>query len=130
LCVPMLHRGRLSGVLYLENNAATDVFGPARLVMLQFLAAQAAVALENARLYGEVNAATERLRRANEKLTAEVTERPEELGRTLEELWSEADLARKIQAMALPSAARLAHYAVAASLVPATSMGGDYYDLV
>lgn len=130
LCVPMLHRGRLSGVLYLENNAATDVFGPARLVMLQFLAAQAAVALENARLYGEVNAATERLRRANEKLTAEVTERTEELGRTLEELWSEADLARKIQAMALPSAARLAHYDVAASLVPATSMGGDYYDIV
>ncbi|HLV65659.1 MAG TPA: AAA family ATPase, partial [Polyangiaceae bacterium] len=130
LCVPMLHRGRLSGVLYLENNAATDAFSPARLAMLRFLSAQAAVALENARLYGELNATTERLKRANESLAAEVSQRTAELGRTLEELWSETDLARKIQALALPATTRLSHYEVAATLLPATSMGGDCYDVI
>ncbi|HMA92933.1 MAG TPA: GAF domain-containing protein, partial [Polyangiaceae bacterium] len=36
LCVPMLQRGKLAGVLYLENNVATNAFSPARTELLQF----------------------------------------------------------------------------------------------
>jgi predicted ATPase/signal transduction histidine kinase len=54
LCVPMVHQGRLSGVMYLENNAAPRVFDPARVELIQFLAAQAAIAIENATLYEEL----------------------------------------------------------------------------
>ncbi len=51
LCIPLLNRGRLSGILYLENNLAADTFTPERIEVLEVLAGQAAIALENARLY-------------------------------------------------------------------------------
>jgi PAS domain S-box-containing protein len=51
LCTPLLNRGRLSGILYLENNLAANAFTPERINVLELLAGQAAIALENARLY-------------------------------------------------------------------------------
>src|SRR6202012_933813 len=53
LCLPLINQSKLIGVLYLENNLAQRVFTPARLAVLKLLASQAAVALENARLYRE-----------------------------------------------------------------------------
>ena len=50
LCVPLLRRGKLTGVLYLENTLAPRAFTPARLSVLQLLASQAAISLENATL--------------------------------------------------------------------------------
>jgi predicted ATPase/GAF domain-containing protein/signal transduction histidine kinase len=81
LCVPMLHQGRLTGVLYLEHNGATDVFSPARLELIQFLAAQAAIAVENAELYGDLHEATDELRRANDTLEQRVADRTSELAK-------------------------------------------------
>jgi len=54
LCAPLLNRGRLSGVLYLENNLTAGAFTPDRVEILNLLSAQAAVAIENARLYTEL----------------------------------------------------------------------------
>jgi PAS domain S-box-containing protein len=51
LCAPLLNQGRLSGILYLENNLTTDAFTPERIKVLELLAGQAAIALENAVLY-------------------------------------------------------------------------------
>ncbi|MBD3561585.1 GAF domain-containing protein [Planktothrix sp. FACHB-1355] len=51
LCSPILHQGKLLGILYLENNLATGVFTSARIELLNLLCAQAAISLENARLY-------------------------------------------------------------------------------
>jgi predicted ATPase/serine phosphatase RsbU (regulator of sigma subunit) len=130
LCLAMLHQGRLVGVLYLENNAATNAFSVDRVELLQFVAAQAAVAVENANLYGELRAATEQLRRSNDNLEAQVAERTEELQRTLAELWSEMDLARKIQTVLLPSDTRFRDYEVSAMMLPASTVGGDYYDII
>jgi serine phosphatase RsbU (regulator of sigma subunit) len=118
------------GVLYLENNIATKAFSPSRCELLQFLAAQAAVAFENARLYGELNAVSDELRRTNENLEALVAERTTELRRALTELWSEMDLARKIQTVLLPEQTGLANYETAALMVPTDSVGGDYYDVI
>jgi predicted ATPase/serine phosphatase RsbU (regulator of sigma subunit) len=130
LCLAMLHQGRLVGVLYLENNAATNTFSIDRVELLQFVAAQAAVAVENANLYGELRSATEQLRRSNDTLEAQVAERTEELRKTLAELWSEMDLARKIQTVLLPSDTRFRDYEVSAVMVPASTVGGDYYDII
>jgi serine phosphatase RsbU (regulator of sigma subunit) len=130
LCFPMLHRGRLVGVLYLENNSATAAFSPARANFLRFLAAQAAVAVENAKLYGELNAATESLRKSNESLEAQVAARTEELRRALADLWSEMDLAKKIQTVLLPETTRVGCYEIAAAMMAADSVGGDYYDVI
>ncbi|MBK9109483.1 MAG: AAA family ATPase [Saprospiraceae bacterium] len=51
LCLPILSKGQLSGILYLDNDASSHVFTFARLEMLKLLSGQMAVSLENAQLY-------------------------------------------------------------------------------
>ncbi|WP_445626396.1 ATP-binding protein [Nostoc sp. DSM 114167] len=51
LCSPILHQGKLRGILYLENNLATGAFTSDRIELLNLICAQAAISLENARLY-------------------------------------------------------------------------------
>ena len=53
LCLPLINRAKLIGVLYLENNLSPHVFTPARISVLKLLASQAAISLENARLYSD-----------------------------------------------------------------------------
>ena len=54
LCLPIVKQARLVGVLYLENNLAPLVFTPDRVALLQLLASQAAISLENAALYTDL----------------------------------------------------------------------------
>jgi PAS domain S-box-containing protein len=63
LCLPLLNQARLIGVLYLENNLAPHVFAPARSAVLKLLASQAAISLENARLYRDVAEREAKIRR-------------------------------------------------------------------
>ncbi len=51
LCLPILRRDEVVGLLYLENNLIPGAFSGARLAVLEVLASQAAISLENARLY-------------------------------------------------------------------------------
>lgn len=51
LCIPLLDRGNLNGILYLENNLTADAFTPDRLEVLKLLSAQAAISIQNAQLY-------------------------------------------------------------------------------
>jgi len=54
LCLPLINQARLIGVLYLENNLTPHVFNPARIAALELLASQAAISLENASLYSDL----------------------------------------------------------------------------
>lgn len=54
LCAPILGQQKLEGLIYLENHLAPGAFTPARLEIIQVLAAQAAISLENARLYRQL----------------------------------------------------------------------------
>jgi PAS domain S-box-containing protein len=54
LCLPIMRRSSLSGLLYLENNLATHAFTPEHMTVLELLASQAAVSLENALLYADL----------------------------------------------------------------------------
>ncbi|GGA39266.1 GAF domain-containing protein [Okeania sp. KiyG1] len=51
LCLPLLDRGQMIGILYLENNQVTGAFTSDRVEFLNLLCSQAAISLENARLY-------------------------------------------------------------------------------
>ncbi|MEH2265587.1 trifunctional serine/threonine-protein kinase/ATP-binding protein/sensor histidine kinase [Nostoc sp.] len=53
LCSPILHQGKLLGILYLENNLVKGAFTSDRVELLNLLCAQAAISLENARLFHE-----------------------------------------------------------------------------
>jgi predicted ATPase/signal transduction histidine kinase len=79
LCLPLLRQEAFRGVLYLENNLATSAFTPARLSLLEHIASQAAISIENARLYSEVQRAEAALRHANDELERRVAERTREL---------------------------------------------------
>ena len=50
-CTPLINQGVLQGIIYLENNLTTAAFTEERLALLRTLAGQAAISLENARLY-------------------------------------------------------------------------------
>jgi PAS domain S-box-containing protein len=63
LCVPLVKQAKLIGALYLENNLASHVFTPARISLLEVLASQAAISLENARLYNDLREREARIRR-------------------------------------------------------------------
>ena len=54
ICMPIVYQGKLSGLLYLENNLSSDVFTEDRLELLKALASQAAISIENAQLYTEL----------------------------------------------------------------------------
>ena len=103
--MPIEHQGRLSGILYLENNLLSNAFTPARLEILRLLSSQIAVSMENARLY--------------------VQER--ELARMQEEV----RLAAVIQRDLLPTQPPvLAGYEILGRNIPAQTVGGDYYDYI
>jgi PAS domain S-box-containing protein len=63
LCLPLLKETRLVGALYLENNLALHAFTPDQIVVLKLLASEAAVSLENIRLYDELQDREARIRR-------------------------------------------------------------------
>jgi PAS domain S-box-containing protein len=63
LCFPVTKQTRLIGVLYLENDLATHAFTPDRLAVLELLAAQAAISLENALVYEALRESESKYRR-------------------------------------------------------------------
>jgi PAS domain S-box-containing protein len=63
LCLPLLNQAKLVGILYLENNLAPRVFTPERVTVLKVLASQAAISLENTRLYRDLEDRGGRIRR-------------------------------------------------------------------
>src|SRR5712675_1376831 len=63
LCLPLVKQSKLIGALYLENNLASHVFTPTRISVLELLASQAAISLENARLYSDLQEREARIRR-------------------------------------------------------------------
>ncbi len=86
LVMPILTQKKFVGILYLENNLVGETFTKERTEVLRVIAAQAAIALQNARLYDElsllnrelearVTARTAELRETNHQLLVEVEER-------------------------------------------------------
>ncbi|MEI6352049.1 MAG: ATP-binding protein, partial [Verrucomicrobiota bacterium] len=53
-CMPISRGAKLFGVLYLENNLAPDAFTPARHSMLKMIGSQAAISLETATIYSDL----------------------------------------------------------------------------
>jgi PAS domain S-box-containing protein len=63
LCLPLMKQRYLTGLLYLENTLASHAFAHDRIAVVELLAAQAAISLENTRLYGELQEREAKVRR-------------------------------------------------------------------
>lgn len=64
LAAPIVYKGRLAGILYLENDLTRSAFTPDRVELLRLLSAQAAISIENARLYADLQQENAERRRA------------------------------------------------------------------
>jgi predicted ATPase/signal transduction histidine kinase/GAF domain-containing protein len=54
LCMPLVKQAELVGALYLQNSLTAGAFTPNRITVLEFVASQAAISLENAYLYADL----------------------------------------------------------------------------
>jgi sigma-B regulation protein RsbU (phosphoserine phosphatase) len=105
LAVPLIYKSKVVGVLDLEHTRRGFFTEDHKRTMMT-LAAQIAIALENARLYEEIERQERRLER-------------------------DLSLARELQGRLLPQTnPKLAHLDVAAKFVPARTIGGDLYDFI
>lgn len=79
LCVPLLVRSRLIGLIYIDNRSAGGRFVQADVDLMTIFATQAAAAIENARLYEEKTRTNQALAEWNQTLEQRVAERTMEL---------------------------------------------------
>ncbi len=56
LCFPIVYQGKQTGILYLENRLTVGAFTPAQLEVVQLLTSQVSISVENAQLYGNLQA--------------------------------------------------------------------------
>ena len=85
LCLPLVKQATLVGVLYLENTLVQGAFTHGRIAVIELLASQAAIALENAILFANLAREQSTIRELNASLEQRVIERTAELQRTLME---------------------------------------------
>jgi signal transduction histidine kinase len=64
LCLPLIKQRALTGILLLENTLTSNAFTPDRIAVLELLASQAAISLENTRLYSDLQEREAKLRRS------------------------------------------------------------------
>ncbi|MEH2201974.1 trifunctional serine/threonine-protein kinase/ATP-binding protein/sensor histidine kinase, partial [Nostoc sp.] len=89
LCLPLIHSGRFTGLIYLENNLIPGAFISERVNVLSLLTAQISIAIENARLYTNLQVYSQQLEANNEALQASETrerEKAEQLEKSLYKL--------------------------------------------
>ncbi|RCJ16953.1 serine/threonine protein kinase [Nostoc sp. ATCC 43529] len=73
LCLPLIHSGKFTSILYLENNLITGAFTPERVKVLSLLTAQISIAIDNARLYTNLQTYSQELEVKNTALQASET---------------------------------------------------------
>jgi predicted ATPase/serine phosphatase RsbU (regulator of sigma subunit) len=109
LCMPLTTKDKLVGVLYLENNLAAGAFTSGHLEVLKVLSSQAAISLENARLYDKL---------ADYSLS-------------LEKIIAALNLAQEVQQNLLPQRPpRLELIDVTGRSLYCDETGGDYFDFL
>ncbi|MBD2213892.1 AAA family ATPase [Nostoc linckia FACHB-104] len=86
LCLPILHQGNLIGILYLQNRFTSGVFTSDRILILDFLCTQAAISLENARLYQQIANYSQNLEAEVEQKTLALNQKAQDLEDTLQHL--------------------------------------------
>jgi GAF domain-containing protein len=74
VCIPLKLRGEIVGVLYADNRMKDGIFTQDAIPMLTAFANQAAIAIENARLYAKVKADLEDAQQQMQKLRIQIDE--------------------------------------------------------
>ncbi|MDJ0556295.1 MAG: AAA family ATPase [Microcoleaceae cyanobacterium MO_207.B10] len=86
LCTPITKQGKLIAILYLENNLTVGAFTSDRIKTLQFLTSQAAISIENARFYQQVENYSQTLEAEVEQKTETLSQKAFDLEQALTNL--------------------------------------------
>ena len=129
LCAPVINQGKLSGILYLENNLSVGAFTSERLELLSILSSQVAVSIDNARLY-------ENMEQKVKERTIELHEKNNELNEMNTELIKARDIADMDMKMAInvqkkflqDSPPQSDEWEIAYEFKPMSGVSGDFYD--
>ncbi|MEG5162962.1 AAA family ATPase [Microcoleus sp. AT3-A2] len=73
LCVPLINQSQIISIVYLENNLTAGAFTPERVELLKVLSGQAAISIQNSKLYTEVRESENRLTQFLEAIPVEVS---------------------------------------------------------
>ncbi|MGB3754817.1 MAG: ATP-binding protein, partial [Rivularia sp. (in: cyanobacteria)] len=76
LCTPILNKGKLIGLLYLENKLIKGAFTPERLEVINLLCTQSAISLENARLHRQEKEKSHQLEESQQRLKLIIQQTP------------------------------------------------------
>lgn len=79
MCMPVLSKGNLLGILYLENNLLEGAFNNERIQILKIISSQLAISLENATLYANLERSEKQIRHHHDQLEKLVEERTSKL---------------------------------------------------
>jgi class 3 adenylate cyclase len=77
LCIPLRHHGKFEGAIYMENSLTADVFTQDRIELIQLLAAQVSISIENAWLYQDQQRLIDAQRRFVPRQFLESLDRPD-----------------------------------------------------
>lgn len=86
LCVPIIRQNKMSGLLYLENTLLADAFQSDRVSTLKVIASQAAISLENAKMYHDLDALNKNLEDLVQERTRKLHEANDQLKEKNQEL--------------------------------------------
>ncbi len=122
LCMPLIHQGKLTGILYLENNLTSEAFTPDRLEILEILSAQITISLENALLY-------ENLEEKVKERTEEVVKAKEIIEKKNQDITSSINYAKRIQEATLPQIEEIKKILPESFVLfkPRDIVSGDFY---
>ena len=95
LCAPLLNKGQLIGMLYLENNLITNAFTSMRLNIIRLLSTQMAISIENALIYSKLEQAREAAETANRAKTSFLMNMSHELRTPLNAIIGYADIIKE-----------------------------------
>jgi len=88
LCMPIIHQNKLIGIIYLENNLTAGAFHANRLDVMKILTSQAAICLEKAQLYSQLENYAHNLEAKVGERTQEISQKATELEATLKKLYA------------------------------------------
>lgn len=129
VCFPVLSKGDLSAIIYLENNRVEGAFTPARLEVLNILSAQIAISMENTYLYENLEEKVQQRTIELENANRELEENHKALEESHKKINDSVNYASKIQEAVLPSGEALQEFLPRHFLFfrPCSVVSGDFY---
>ncbi len=129
VCCPVLRKGELSFIIYLENNLVEGAFTPARLEVLKMLSTQIAISVENAELYENLEEKVRQRTIALQKAHQELEKNHKELEKSHKAINESVKCASRIQNAALPAPENISEFLPLHFIFyrPCSVVSGDFY---